>query len=139
MRQLCVDLFEFELGLRASMPDVVQSTFERLPDEVLAHVNPDHTDRHLKASFVWGLDGSGSHAEYNTAESLSADIDTSHFMMAGMALSSIRSPDGESLSWHDEKMCSATAERTLMIVPGRETRDLVRKMVNILDAEVAQV
>ena len=139
MRELCVDLYEYELGLRATMSDVVYATLKRLPDEVLQQISPNLSDTHLSASFVYGLDGSGDHAVYNTEESLSADIDTTHFMLAGMALSSIHGATDKSLSWHDEKMCSSTAERTFMIVPGREKQDLVEKMVKLLDDEADQV
>ena len=139
MRELMPDLYEFEFGLRASMADVVHATLERLPDEVLSQLCPSLEDSSLVASFVYGLDGSGCHAEYNTEESLSADVDTSHFIIAGMALSYISSSVGGSMCWHDEKMCSSSAERPLIIVPGKEAYTLVDKVVSLLDEEAEQV
>ena len=139
MRELFVDLYDFELGLKASMSDVILSTLQRLPDEVLTVLSSDKTNKTLRANFVYGFDGSGDHSEYNSAEVQQNDIDTSHFVIAGMALSCIMSPDGTTMAWYDEKMSSSSAERPLVIAPGRENEDLVQKVTDLLDKEAKEV
>ena len=99
-----------------------------------------HSDSILSASFIYGLDGSGSHSEYNSESSLKDNVDTSHFIVSGLALSKITQHGRDGILYSDQKLASSMAERPLLLCPGKEDREIVeRSIMTIFDAEVRDV
>ena len=132
--ELMPKLLPFHHGLRAPLGAVVRSTLERLPEDFVQALPCAATT--IEATFIFGFDGSGSHQEYNSESSLREGVDTSHFMVCGLALSKVVCTDDYSLIYFDKKLSSSTAERPIIICPGREDRSLVQEIFEVLDSEV---
>ena len=65
------------------------------------------------------ISGSGNHSIYNTVETLAANINTSHFVYAGICLTMIQldRPNGE-VVYETQNPASSDNERPLIIAPG---------------------
>ena len=136
--KLLPEIQPFRHGIRCSLGDVVINTLSRLPDKIIRCLMP-HSDSILSASFIYGLDGSGSHSEYNSESSLKDNVDTSHFIVSGLALSKITQLGHDGILYSDQKLASSMAERPLLLCPGKEDRKIVGEIMKIFDAEVRDV
>ena len=135
--ELLPPMVPFEHGKKVPLPDLVSKTLERLDEGTLKDISPNGEYVEVEATFAYGLDGSGSHAVYNDASLMIEEIDTTHFLVGGMALSKIEA--GSDLLYYDKKMNSSVAERPCLLVPGKEDNALVCKVLKDFDREALQV
>ena len=129
-------------GVMAKVLDVAILTLSRLPEKalsVLNDVNDQKSNLKFAAHFTAGLDGSGGHNVYNSPSYLNSRKKTSNFIIAGMALNSIYIDDGsKSPIYSVDKACSFNNQRPIAIVPGRETRDNIKDIVDAMDIGMFQ-
>jgi hypothetical protein len=97
----------------------------------------DIQEKALVAKFIMGLDASGNHAVYNTSSTLAEGVDTTHIIVVGFSLISIKidEPDGEVVYLDKNSSCSE-AEKSLGLIPGKETRETCGKLLVALDNAV---
>ena len=94
----------------------------------------------LIAWVVGGIDGSGRHAEYNSASSLEDGVDTSHFLYAGYVLVELRINDQDrTLVYKDRCPGSSEAERPLIVIPGAESEENFKKVIKRVTEEVEEL
>ena len=125
----------FHQGLKADLVEVVTKTLERLPHEISQKIEKlDVNDCGIVANFSCGADVSESHKEYNSETSLAEGLDTTHMMVAGIALTSIELNDREStVIFRDKHVSSTNSERPLVLAPGRETREFLAATLNHIE------
>jgi hypothetical protein len=86
------------------------------------------------AKFITGLDASGDHAVYNTASTLAEGVDTTHIIVVGFSLISIKVDETDGfVVYHDKHPICSESERPLGLIPGKETRETYRKLLKTLD------
>ena len=91
----------------------------------------------LFAKAAGGVDGSGNHAEYNSASSLAEGVDTSHFLYAGYVLLELRINDqNRTLVYKDRCPGSSEAERPLIVIPGAENKENFKKVLERMTHEI---
>jgi hypothetical protein len=131
----------FHHGLKADLLEVVTKTLERLPESVTEKIKSlDINASGIVANFSCGADVSGSHKEYNSETSLAEGVDTSHMMVAGIALSSIELNDQNSTTiFRNKNVSSTNSERPLVLAPGRETRDFLAATLNHIETGIEDV
>ena len=117
-------LINFHDGWRADIYDVVKCTLQRLPAEVVQTLsNEEAQSCGVVAKFITGCDVSGSHKVYKAPSSLTENIDTSHFMVGGIALIQLSLNDEAGTVIYNVKNPSCDDnERPILICPGKDTR-----------------
>jgi len=82
----------------------------------------------------------GRHKEYNSESSLAEGIDTTHMMVAGIALTSIQINDeNKSSVFQDRHLSSSNAERPLILAPGKETRVFLAETLKEIEMGVEKL
>ncbi len=124
-KNILPNLIDFHHGLRADLIDVVQKTLERLPGNIADAIDTqDVSNNGIIAHFVCGADVSGCHKVYNSETSLAEGIDTTHMLVAGIALTTVSiNGESEQTIFQHKHISSTSAERPLILAPSRETRD----------------
>lgn len=91
----------------------------------------------IVAKAVCGIDGSGSHQVYNSESSLREGLDTTHILVGGFCLTKILldNPAGDVI-FKDRAPSAAEAERPLLLVPGKETREAFGQLIKLIDSDV---
>ncbi len=132
-------LESFENGWKVNLKEAItltlQRTFQNLEDTLTARKANEFG---LVCKFVGGCDGSGSHAIYNSATSLAEGVDTSHMLVGGFALTEIRLNGQEGTSIYKDNNCSSSdAERPWLLIPGRETKEIFKKVMETFDQDIS--
>ena len=71
---------------------------------------------------------------YNSESSLADGVDTSHFMVAGIALTAISINDERRTSVYiDKRVQSSNSERPIILAPGRETREFLAETLQEIE------
>jgi hypothetical protein len=82
----------------------------------------------------------GRHKEYNSESSLAEGVDTTHMMVAGIALTSVQTTDqNQTFVFQDRKVSSTNAERPLILAPGKETRDFFAETLKEIEIGVEKL
>ena len=88
----------------------------------------------IKRHLVWLM----SFFSFFSPESLKENVDTTHMLYAGYVVTRIYSKDGLEL-YFDEKLSASDAERPLVLVPGKETSELLREISMDIEKEVMSI
>ena len=134
-------LIKFQNGWRADVYDVVKSTLQRLPPDVLQSLSQAEPQNcGVVAKFISGCDVSGSHKVYRAPSSLGENIDTSHFMVGGIALTQLSLNDESGTVLYNVKNPSCDDnERPILICPGKDTRELNDLTFEAIDQGIQKV
>ena len=137
--ELLPKLEYFENGLKINLKEAItltlQRTFQNLEETLIA---AKAMESGLVCKFVGGCDGSGSHAIYNSATSLAEGVDTSHMLVGGFALTEIRLNAEEGTSIYKDNNCSSShAERPWLLIPGRETKEIFKRIMETFDQDIS--
>ena len=134
-------LFKFHDGWRADVFDIVHSTLQRLPVEVVKTISTQEAqDCGVVARFISGCDVSGSHKVYSSASSLDNNIDTTHFMVGGIALVQLCLDDeAGTLIYNVRNPSCDDNERPVLICPGKDTRELNALTFEAIDSGIENV
>lgn len=90
-------------------------------------------DNEFEAHVSFGLDGCGSHAKYNGPSYFNTGIDTGNLIFSGFSFTKITKDD--KTIHKQENMASAENVTPLFLIDGKETRPLLREMVETLEEE----
>lgn len=136
------NLIYFNGGVRSDAVDVAIRTLDRLPDfvvDILDSKVSENAEISFIANFSAGLDASGGHKVYNSSSYLNATKDSSHYVVAGMALTSISVNNLRQTNLFTvEKTCSYNNQRPIAIFPGKETRANIAELAQLLNASIAK-
>jgi hypothetical protein len=92
------------------------------------------------SKIITGCDVSGGHKVYNAASSLNENIDTSHFMVGGIALVQLCLNDEAGTVLYNVKNPSCDDnERPILICPGKDTRELNDLTFEAIDQGIKKV
>ena len=141
---------KFQNGYRINLVDAIKYRMERLPDDVssilmffihLLNLNPtllqvmqkmdksEGDGNVFETEVSFGLDGCGSHSRYNGQDG----IDTGNLIFSGFSF--IRMTKNGKDVHTQENMASADNCSPLYLIDGKETRELLRSMMNIMEEE----
>ena len=130
----------FEHGWKVNLQEAVSKTLERW---FLQHENlqKEYTSlaQGIQCFFSGGCDGSGGHSVYNSASSLADNVDTSHMLFAGFALTEVRALDSDKTIFKDSFCNSSNAERPWVLIPGKESRENFAKVIKVIDKDVNEI
>jgi hypothetical protein len=90
---LSLSLSDWFYELRRHFITNVDLTLQRVLQSIVVEgtdLAQDVQDKGLVAKFIVGLDASGNHAVYNTSSTLAAGVDTTHIIVVGFSLISIK-------------------------------------------------
>jgi hypothetical protein len=130
----------WENGILANLEQAVDLTLQRVLQSIVVEgtdLAQDIQDKGLVAKFVMCLDPSGNHAVYNTSSILAEGVDTTHIIVVGFSLISIKidEPDGE-VVYLDKNYSCSEAQRPLGLIPDKKTRETCGKLLVALDIAV---
>jgi hypothetical protein len=132
-----LEVFEngWKINLKEAITLTLQRTFQNLDDKLTTAKAIEYG---LVCKFVGGCDGSGSHAIYNSATSLAEGVDTSHMLVGGFALTEIRLNGHDRTTLYKDTNCSSShAERPWVLIPGRETKEIFKKIMETFDQDIS--
>ena len=130
-------LLDWEFGVRGNLRECVKSTLERIMLSNMSSYSASDIENGVVAKCFMGVDGSGGHSIYNSPSSLSAGVDTSHMLVAGFVIPSIVVNNASSTEVFTDKCCNSSfSERPLFIIPGAETRDRMKIIMEVFDEEI---
>lgn len=107
-------------GLKHTLEEIL-SIIEEVPEQVLF-------------SFVYGLDGSGKHRDYE--QKSKAQYSTRSIIFGCFSILDITKTDGTTL-WKGHHLNSPKSVRPMILFPSAETRDMLEKLTPLLNEEVA--
>jgi hypothetical protein len=134
-------LIKFHDGWRADIYEIVKCTLQRLPTEVVQALETEEAQSTgVVAKFITGCDVSGSHKVYKAPSSLGEGIDTSHFMVGGIALTQLCLNDEAGTVLHNIRNPSCDDnERPIIICPGKDTKELNDLTFEAIDQGIIKV
>ena len=136
--ELMPKMSKFEHGFCFEFSQAVCMTLGRLPPAAHTCIFEKVPNfNKVIATVTYGLDGSGSHRVYNSETSLAEGVDTSHILFAGFSLINLKTWDG-TIIYEVPNPNSSDNERPIIICPGREDKELVKKALKHLQ-EGAQI
>ena len=142
IRQIMPELRRVNNGIMARVIDVAKSTITRLPSnviEVMSEKVKNDTYILFKATFFAGLDGSGGFAVYNSKSFLSSSSNPAHLITVGMALNRIEVDDNQNdMVYTAQNICSFWHQRPIALIPGKESRQNMKDVVDALDIGIFQ-
>ena len=93
----------------------------------------DGDGKKFDAHISFGLDGCGTHSRYNGPSYMKTGIDTKNLIFSGFTFSRL-TKNGKDVH-KQENMASAENCTPLYLIDGKETRELLREMMEIMEAE----
>ena len=83
VKNILPDLISYDHADCAGFKDLLSRTLERILSSSSSSFDPTTVSSGILCHAKIGIDGSGSHAIYNSATSLREGVDTSHMLVAG--------------------------------------------------------
>ncbi len=126
--------------------DLKETLFVTVRRALLASISPDSdTAGQVKslgliAKVRMGIDGSGNHSVFNTESTLAEGVTASHVVVGGFTVLSLQVDDLFSPRiYSDPSPCNAESERPLFLQTGRETTEVMARMMAKIDPVVDQL
>lgn len=125
----------FENGVKAKLFDCLQNTLEETLQEVdLTGLEPDQL-KNLQFDLNYGLDGSGSHQNFNQMDK--KHFSTTSIISVCFGIKEIRS--GDIILYKPESANKPCLVRPWMLFPGIELDPLLRKVTILMEQEIDHV
>jgi len=133
-KQLRPQLEVYRNGVRAGLSECLVSTIS----ERLSLVDLSGVDEKIWFSFNYGMDGSGQHSDYSQLSK--THFSTKQVFNVCFALTSIKNKDGH-LIWSAASRGHNSPQniRPLALFPSKESDEVLRDFVPLLDEEIQQI
>ena len=140
VKNILPTLIPFEHGVRANLKEILRGTVERILSSYTQIFTDDTISTGIVCQVKIGIDGSGSHAVYNSATSLRDGVDTSHMLVVGFTIPSIVVNDvHQTVIFQDRQSSSVFSEHPLVLIPGGETRERFGRVLKLIETEIDEI
>ena len=140
VKNILPDLISYDHGVRAGFKDLLLRTLGRILSRSSTKLLPTTISSGIVCQVKVGIDGSGSHAIYNSASSLREGVDTSHMLVAGFSVPQITVNDSQSSVIFRDRHCSSVfSERPMILIPGGETAERFGRVLQLIESEIDEM